>query len=292
MSTSCGTLLEILNQSADHVLGRMFGPWRQCRSILPVVTGEKPVEEEREAWQLIRNPLPPRREEPLFDYIRTDLGIADGVFFTDRPITDLDATTRTEVTDRLAGRERGTSFFQRHNPIVRHTVLRKRSTLEDRGLLDRIAVDIWPIEGEHLPMFDGQALLTSPEIDAACEAAEEFGEALRSADARHRLHARHALTAHLLEPRERPRHGRALLAKRPQAREEEQNDEEPSLLAIGDVFGEERRQLEGIVELLSRRPTDPKLEAVTHFLVEKDWLKLGCIVFSQYHDTARWVARA
>jgi SNF2-related domain len=170
--------LEILNQSADHVLGRMFGLWRQCRSILPVVTGEKPVEEEHEAWQLIRNPLPPRREEPLFDYIRTDLGIADGVFFTDRPITDLDATTRTEMTDRLAGRERGTSFFQRHNPIVRHTVLRKRSTLEDRGLLDRIAVDIWPMEGQHLPMFDGQALLTSPEIDAACEAAEAFGQAL------------------------------------------------------------------------------------------------------------------
>ena len=84
--------LEILNQSADHVLGRMFGPWRQCRSILPVVTGEKPVEEEHEAWQLIRNPLPPRREETLFDYIRTDLGIADGVFFTDRPILDYRAT--------------------------------------------------------------------------------------------------------------------------------------------------------------------------------------------------------
>lgn len=81
-----------------------------------------------------------------------------------------------------------------------------------------------------------------------------------------------------------------MLAKRPEAREEEQNDEEPSLLAIGDVFGEERGQLEVIVELLSRRPTDPKLEAVTHFLVEKDWLNLGCIVFSQYHDTARWAA--
>ena len=282
--------LEILNQNADHVLGRMFGPWRQCRSILPVVTGEKPIEEEHEAWLLIRNPLPPRRQEPLFDYIRTDLGIADGVFFTDRPITDLDATTRTEVTDRLAGRERGTSFFQRHNPIVRHTVLRKRSALEDRGLLDRIAVDIWPMEGQHLPMFDGQALLTSPEIDAACEAAEAFGQALAA-----RMRGTGFMRGMLLQricsslasglaTAER------LLAKRPEAREEEQEDEGASLLAIGDVFGEERRQLEVIVELLNRRPTDPKLEAVTHFLVEKDWPNLGCIVFSQYHDTARWAA--
>ena len=30
--------------------------------------------------------------------------------------------------------------------ILRHTVLRKRATLEDMGLLDRIAVDIWPSE--------------------------------------------------------------------------------------------------------------------------------------------------
>jgi ERCC4-related helicase len=81
-----------------------------------------------------------------------------------------------------------------------------------------------------------------------------------------------------------------LLAKRPEAREEEQEDEGPSLLVIGDLSGEDHRQLEVIVELLSRRPTDPKLEAVTHFLVEKDWLNLGCIVFSQYHDTARWAA--
>jgi superfamily II DNA/RNA helicase len=173
---------------------------------------------------------------------------------------------------------------------VRHTVLRKRSTLEDRGLLDRIAVDIWPIEGQHLPMFDGQALLTSPEIDAACEAAEAFGRALAA-----RMRGTGFMRGMLLQricsslasglaTAER------LLAKRPEAREEEQNDEEPSLLAIGDVFGEERSQLEVIVKLLSRRPSDPKLEAVTHFLVEKNWLNLGCIVFSQYHDTARWVA--
>jgi hypothetical protein len=139
-------------------------------------------------------------------------------------------------------------------------------------------------------MFDGQALLTSPEIDDACEAAEAFGQALAA-----RMRGTGFMRGMLLQricsslasglaTAER------LLARRPEAREEEQNDEEPSLLAIGDVFGEERGQLEVIVELLSRRPTDPKLEAVTHFLVEKDWLNLGCIVFSQYHDTARWAA--
>ncbi len=36
---------------------------------------------------------------------------------------------------------------------------------------------------------------------------------------------------------------------------------------------------------------DPKLNAVTHYLVEEDWFRHGCIVFSQYYDTASWVAQ-
>ena len=40
---------------------------------------------------------------------------------------------------------------------------------------------------------------------------------------------------------------------------------------------------------------DPKLAAVAYFLTEhrsegKTWLEHGCIVFSQYYDTAFWIA--
>src|SRR5690242_14689596 len=39
---------------------------------------------------------------------------------------------------------------------------------------------------------------------------------------------------------------------------------------------------------------DPKLDAVRYFLTQyqvdkKTWLEHGCIIFSQYYDTARWV---
>ena len=173
-------LLDILNRGADHVLGRWGGPWRQCRPVLPLVTGKKAVTDEGEGWNLLRNPLPPRHEgAPLFDHIRQDLGLADRSFFTDRPVTDLEGFTfAPSFADALEDYERGLSFFQRNNPIVRHTVLRKRATLEDMGLLDRIAVDIWPSATEHLAMFDDQALLTSAEFDGAYEAAEKFTEAL------------------------------------------------------------------------------------------------------------------
>ena len=51
-----------------------------------------------------------------------------------------------------------------------------------------------------------------------------------------------------------------------------------------------------IIDELSRpEARDPKLAAVTYFLTEhrtegKTWLEHGCIVFSQYYDTAFWIA--
>jgi ERCC4-related helicase len=52
-----------------------------------------------------------------------------------------------------------------------------------------------------------------------------------------------------------------------------------------------------IAELARPEARDPKLAAVTYFLTEhrtegKTWLEHGCIIFSQYYDTARWVAAA
>jgi superfamily II DNA/RNA helicase len=44
------------------------------------------------------------------------------------------------------------------------------------------------------------------------------------------------------------------------------------------------------VAALAQRPADPKLEAVVHYLLKEGWLDLGCIIFSQYYDTAAWIA--
>src|SRR3972149_7473093 len=57
----------------------------------------------------------------------------------------------------------------------------------------------------------------------------------------------------------------------------------------------EATHLRTIIEELSRpEARDPKLAAVRYFLTEhrtegKTWLEHGCIVFSQYYDTAHWV---
>jgi len=58
---------------------------------------------------------------------------------------------------------------------------------------------------------------------------------------------------------------------------------------------DEAKHLHAIVDELSRpEARDPKLAAVRYFLTNhrtegKTWLEHGCIVFSQYYDTAYWI---
>jgi len=286
-------LLEVLNQSADHVLGRAGSRWRRAAGAIPVLTGQKEIAEESEAWDWLRNPLPARRENKLLDLVRTDRGVGRDEFFTDRPVTELDEITRMELRDEAGSREQGVGFLQRNNPIVRHTVLRKRAMLEEMHLLDRIAVDIWPSERERLPMFDGVGLHTSAAFDIAYEAAKDFTKALRR-----RVHSAGfmqtmmqqricssfasgmATAARLLERR------RVVVVE---------GEDEAAQLPLGDlpeILDTERFYLERIVSALGSKPTDPKLEAVLYYLMERGWLEAGCIIFSQYYDTAFWIAES
>ena len=133
-------LMRILNAGADYVLGReLFGRWADWERALPLVKGEESPADERDAWEWLRNPLPPGNEDALFATLRLQLGLADQIFFTDRGFGSLGFLEQQAVGQSLAP-----GFLREHNPIVRHTVLRRRQTLEDAGLLERIGVDVHP----------------------------------------------------------------------------------------------------------------------------------------------------
>lgn len=282
-------LLDILGNGADHVLGRFPSSWRDPRIAVPLVTGARNVQDATEAWDLVRNPLPPRSEDSLFDAIRTDASVPDDRFFTDIPVADLDPLTRDQFDERLAFPKNGLSFFQQNNPLVRHIVLRKRKELEERGLMDRVAVDIWPNIANPMPMFEGLALMTSHEFDEAYRAADDFTTALRK-----RTKAAGFMKSLLMQRIcSSYASGLATARKLLESRMEEDPDDEEALDIAGTVgtpLAEERTHLERIIYHLSRRPSDPKLDAARIFLQEKGWLDLGCIVFSQYFDTAEWIA--
>jgi len=184
-------------------------------------------------------------------------------------------------------------FLPRNNPIIRHTVLRKRAQLEEMGLLDKIAVNIWPSEHERLPMFEGLGLHTSAEFDIAYEAAKDFTTAL----------ARRVKSAGFMQTMMQQRicssfaSGMATASRLLEKRQviPVEGEDDAAQLPLGDlpeILDSERFHLERIVSALGSKPTDPKLEAVLHFLLEKGWLELGCIIFSQYYDTAFWIAES
>lgn len=282
-------LLDILGQGAEFVLGKPFSLWRDPEKVLPLITGAEAVDDEAEAWDLMRNPLPPASELALYDHVRADLRIPARDFYTSKSAVELDSDfTRAELMDAVEGKEAGLSFFQRHNPIVRHTVLRRRADLELRGLLPKIAVDIHPQAGRAGVLFKDQALLTNSHLEAAMRSAEKFAELLS-----HRTNAGGFLKSGILQ---------RICSSIASGIATSKMLLQRGMLADSDLFADqqlderltpdERLIVEEMLAELQARPDDPKLEAVVEYLTgPRDWLGLGCIIFSQYFDTAEWIAR-
>jgi superfamily II DNA or RNA helicase len=287
-------LMRILNAGAEFVLGREATTlWTNLNRALPVVKGEELPLDERDAWEWLRNPLPPGSDEPLIASLRLQLGIPDNLFFSDRGFGSMDYSAQQSVLQTLAP-----GFYHEANPIVRHTVLRRRQTLEEAGLLDRIAVNVHPdpdalagaYPGVH---FNGLGLLTNHPFDLAYQAAVDFTDALLQ-----RTKAAGFMKSLLLQRICSSFASGRSTASKMLRRETLEDDEAASLLAepLSGLTPTEAGHLRTIIKELSRpEATDPKLAAVRYFLLEhrtdgKTWLEHGCIIFSQYYDTAYWIA--
>lgn len=287
-------LMRILNAGADFVLGReAMSMWVNMQRALPVVKGDEVPLDERDAWEWLRNPLPPGDEESLVANLRLQLGIPNNAFFTDKGFGSLEFFAQQSILQTLSP-----GFYQQHNPFVRHTVLRRRRTLEEAGLLERVAVEVHPVPdapstaypGVH---FDGLGLLTNHPFDLAYKAAEDFTTALLQ-----RTKAAGFMKSLLLQRICSSFASGRSTATKMLGRELLEDEEQAALLLepLSSLTPSEAGHLQTIIEELSRPEAhDPKLAAVRYFLTEhrtegKTWLEHGCIVFSQYYDTAHWIA--
>lgn len=288
-------LLRVLNTGREFVLGReIWGPyWLNWEQALPFVKGVESPTDERQAWDLLRNPLPPASEDTLFATLRLQLGLSDHLFYSQKGFGSLGFLEQHAISQTLAP-----GYFQQQNPIVRHTVLRRRQTLEEMGLLEKVGVDVHP--DPHAPAnaypgvrFNGLGLRTNYPFDRAYEAAEAY-----TAELQKRTRAAGFMKTLLLQRICSSFASGRATAERMLHREELEDEEQPRLLAdtLADLTAEEAQHLRIIVEELSRpEARDPKLAAVRYFLTShrsegKTWLEHGCIIFSQYFDTVNWIA--
>ena len=86
---------------------------------LPIVKGEETPADEKDAWEWLRNPLPPaQRRCPVCHAALATWACPTKSFFTDRGFGSLGFLEQQAVGQAL---EPG--FLREHNPIIRHTVL-------------------------------------------------------------------------------------------------------------------------------------------------------------------------
>lgn len=293
--------LSILHKGDGRfVLGNDFSPWHDPRQAKPLLTGEDHPADPEQAWKFLRSPLPPVDSSSegnfrlLIHNIRAELRIRDTAFDAPGSIVDLPGDVREEFEDLLELPFDGTHFFQRHNPVVRHVVLRKRTVLEDAGLLQRIGVDLHPDHGKSrrpnrfAALFHKQALKTDDQFDRAYEAAEKFGTA----------YGRRVGGAGFMKSLMTQRLCSSCIAGLSTARkilegQEIIDDQDDIQEPVKEISGEERFHIRELIDALDNmRGRDPKLKAVLHYLKEENWLRYGCIIFSQYYDTASWIAES
>lgn len=307
-------LMEILAQDADHVLGDAFSRWRRGEERTELLRRDRTGGQDANlTWDYLRNPLPHATDWPdsdakisinLYDAIRRDLAIPDRQAMTDASIDALSLS----LPDFLQATHHDPSFFRRHNPVIRHTILRRRSDLEDAGLLPRIAIRIHPdvdaepgtYAGMTATFTKGQSLYTPSPYKVAYASVEAFLDAFTKRRPSARL-LRPLLLQRVCSSVEA---GISTLTKILTDTIEAENYE-PDQLDLHDLAqvdktstNAERELLESALESLrlARDAGDPKLvavrDALQHLTTDhRTWLEHGSIVFSQYYDTAHWIAQ-
>ncbi len=287
-------LLGILNSGAEFVLGDALSPWRDHEWAIPMVTGTAQPTTEAQVWHWLNNPLPPGGEHHTIQTIRDHLGIKPTDFSCPHHFEDLGFLVQSMwLSECLAA-----DFFRLHNPLLRHTVLRKRKQLEDDGLLEKVGVNTHPLLKKsylYQSRFVGLGIPTNTPFAVAYQQAEAFC-ALLQARTKSGGFMKSLMLQRICSSFASGRKTAQKMLQHRVAEENEDNQEQLESMLSG-MSPAETACLREIVTQLSRpEAVDSKLDTVKWFLMEfhtdgKTWLEHGCIIFSQYYDTAEWFAK-
>ena len=300
-------LLNILSQKNNSVLGSDLSKWRkEPKRTLDLIMGKSHIGNSPTEWleqcEWLRNPFPPSEEDELnFGGIRRRLRMEDDNFIIkSEQIKAMHATPEGRKMSRIF--EGG--FIQNHNPFIRHIVRRTRDFLENNKNPETGEPYLKKIEVSLMGENDGIQL--PPYLQDAYKCAEEFCELLGK-----RVRGGGFIETLLLK-----RVGSTMLAGRKTAEKmfnwgntdedifEEDDDDigedekisgrqngKKTVSAVKDITEVERSALARFIKILNENnDKDPKYALVLDLLTKKGFKDKGCIIFSQYFDSAFWVA--
>lgn len=303
-------LLDILSRGNEGVLGgwSRTSPWYRPSRCLEIANGERVVQtsDDREGWEYVRDPLPSRFEDTAFASIRRSLEACDTKWqFKPESLEKLaPAIRRVQLQSGLLP-----NYGIRFNPLLRCIVRRTRGYLEamvnpatGSYFLPKVAVKLFGEEN------DGGIVL-SGYLREAYQEAEAFSQLLQK-----RVQGagffKTLLLRRLGSSMEAGRRTVSkLLSEEPDLPDEEDYDyfeeedvaiqvlpSSPTASDLKNFTTAEITSLRRCLDLLQQGGNnDPKLEALISYLLgthpdaTQRWLNLGCILFSQYYDTVRWV---
>ena len=279
-------LLNVLSISRENVLGNAWSEWRHPSQAIAVAMGKAELpDDEIELWSWIRNPLPGNDEGHDFEILRRTLCLAE-----DHPVASGSDWEKLEPHDRSRVKKIAQKFGLEHNPFIRHIVRRTREYLETTFDPETHEPYLKPVKVELLGERDQDAITLPPYLRDAYQLAEKFCHLLGM-----RLQASGFLKTLLLR-----RMGSTIYAGKvtaenllkewaPTLEDEEEDPEAISLLR--NLTNEERDVLIQFIDALeANQERDPKYSVVQNCLFNRNWLQLGCIVFSQYYDSIQWLA--
>lgn len=297
-------LLDVLSQGNDGVLGgwTRTSPWFRPSHCLSIATGEDAVPIELVAgWQYVRDPLPSRSEGPAFDSIRRNLGVSDQAWmFRHEELDKLSpAIRRVQLQNNVLPR-----YGELHNPLLRSIIRRTRDYLQETinpvtgdYFLPRVTVRLFGEDHAHSLGLGGYLRDAYVEAEAFCRLLQQrvkgagFFKTLLLRRLGSSMEAGRKTVEKLLA------HSTEDLGEEDDDSVDESNGHngaEPS--DFKDFTQAEVAALNRCLGLLKQGGNqDPKLEALVGYLLgnkpdaERRWLDLGCILFSQYYDTVRWV---
>jgi hypothetical protein len=280
-------LLNALAVENELVLGNPWSLWRRADKALNLMMVQKALpDDELEAWNWMRNPFPPAGESNDFTILRRSLGLSNGV-----AVLPPESLERLTQPDRARVRRIAKSFVEFHNPFIRNIVRRTREYLENSIDPETGEPYLKPVRVELFGEDEKEAIKLPPYLMDAYHLAEEFCELLSR-----RMQGSGFLKTLLLRRlgstiQAGMNTARRLLGEWQQIEEEDDADEEQDHQQIGSLTSAEAQKLRTLLDSLeANRERDPKFAAVKDVLLNRGWLELGCIIFSQYFDSVWWLA--
>jgi hypothetical protein len=240
-------------------------------------------------WDWLRNPFPPATEGKDYEILRRSAELADGA-----TLAPGNRYQQLSGPDKARIRRIFPDYVANHNPFIRHIIRRTRAYLETTIDPETHEPYLQPVKVRLHGERAEDAIPLPPFLSEAFQLAEEFCGLLAS-----RVNVGFLRTLLLRRVGSTIEAGKRtaikLLGDWTEIEDDEDEDEtvekaQKELQSQALTPSENEKLLRFIRTLDANQGHDPKYEAVRAQLIERGWLNLGCIVFSQYYDSVAWLA--